>query len=415
MPLAARRLLAARFWRSIAHGTLVVDLTLYLNALHWPGAVIGGVLGAAGVTAAILSVGVGLASDRLGRKPFLMAYEALCCLCGLVAFFARTPVLLGAAIILADFGRGANGAAGPMAPAEDGWMAEVVEPRARGYAFSVKSAIGFCGMAIGALLAMLPALWQSSLGPAACYRPIFLIVILGNATNLFILARVHEPSHTLVPKEVVKPRDSEPQAVSTEETDARENQFLRRLMALNALNGFSVGLTSPLMAYWFEQRFHVGPVEIAPVIALTCMGIAAVSLFNGVMTQRVGLVNSVVWARGSGLVLLFLLPLMPFYFLAATFHVLRSALSLGTIGARQALVASAVRNKRRGLASSVNIVSGRFPQSLGPVVAGALIGAGRFVMPFCLAAACQGIYVYLFGHLFRRVEEKIDEEPCSQP
>jgi MFS family permease len=382
--------------------------------LHWRGAVIGGVLGAAGLTAAVLSVGVGMASDRLGRKSFLMAYEALCCLCGLVAFFARSPVLLGAAIILADFGRGANGAAGPMAPAEDGWMADVVEPRVRGYVFSVKSAIGFSGMAIGALLAMLPAFWQSSLGPADCYRPIFLVVVIGNAANLWILARLPELSHAPAPPASATPQATALPPTSTQETQARENQFLRRLAALNALNGFAVGLTSPLMAYWFQQRFHVGPAEIAPVISLTCLGIAAVSLFNGVMTQRVGLVNSVVWARGSGLVLLFLQPLMPFYLLAATFHVLRSALSLGTIGARSALVVSAVRNQRRGLASSVNIISGRFPQSLGPVVAGTLIGAGRFVMPFCLAAACQAAYVYLFGLLFRRVEEDMHKKQCSQ-
>jgi hypothetical protein len=62
----------------------------------------------------------------------------------------------------------------------------------------------------------------------------------------------------------------------------------------------------------------------------------------------------------------------------------------------------------------VNIISGRFPQSLGPVVAGTLIGAGRFVMPFCLAAACQAAYVYLFGLLFRRVEEDMHKKQCSQ-
>ena len=42
MAPTARRLLAARFWRSLAQGALVVDLALYLNALGWSGAAIGG-------------------------------------------------------------------------------------------------------------------------------------------------------------------------------------------------------------------------------------------------------------------------------------------------------------------------------------------------------------------------------------
>jgi hypothetical protein len=49
---ATRRLLATRFWRSIAQGTLVVDLALYLHALGWRGASIGLVLSAGGLSGA---------------------------------------------------------------------------------------------------------------------------------------------------------------------------------------------------------------------------------------------------------------------------------------------------------------------------------------------------------------------------
>jgi MFS family permease len=409
IPLTARRLLTARFWRSIAQGTLVVDLALYLDALHWSGVAIGAVLGVAGIAGAVFGVGIGLASDRSGRKGFLMAYEALCCVCGIMAFSTSRTAPLAAAIVLAGFGRGANGAAGPVAPAEDAWLAGSLEPMARGFVFSLKSALGFGGMALGAMAAMLPALWTTTLGPADRYRPIFLIVVLGNAANLLILARTPERCQEQAP--AVDPETRQ----APETSRARENQFLLRLVALNVFNGLAAGLTTPLISYWFEQRFHIGPVLIAPVMAATYLAVALAALCNGGLTRHSGLVNIVLWGRSGGLVLLLLFPLMPIYGLAALLHVLRSALNLGTIGARQALVVSAVHDKRRGLASSLNTFSGRIPQSIGPVIAGSFIGAGQFAMPFYLAAVFQGAYVFLFGKLFRQVEHGMKQAKSSEP
>ncbi len=64
----ARLILAARFWRSIAQGALVVDLALYLNALHWSGTAIGGVLSGAGLAGSAFGLVVGFVSDRFEHE-----------------------------------------------------------------------------------------------------------------------------------------------------------------------------------------------------------------------------------------------------------------------------------------------------------------------------------------------------------
>ena len=131
---------------------------------QWSGTAIGGVLSGAGIVGATFSLGVGLTSDRHGRKPFLLAYEALCTVCALVALLTTQPILLTAAIVLAGFGRGAKGSAGPFAPAEQAWLAETVKPESRGFVFSLNAALGLTGMAVGAMAAMLPTLWEVALG-----------------------------------------------------------------------------------------------------------------------------------------------------------------------------------------------------------------------------------------------------------
>ncbi len=324
------------------------------------------------------------------------------CLCALTAILTAHPLWLVPAIVLAGFGRGANGAAGPFSPAEQAWLAEAVDYAHRGVVYSLNTCFGFVGMALGALAAALPALWRQDLGVAA-YRPLFALVLLGNVVNLVLIARTPE-RRSPSPEGRAAPRSSSGGVLGR----AAENRFLRRLVALNALNGLAVGLVGPLIAYWFALRFHVGPGSIGPFLALTFVVTAVAALYMGLISRRVGLVKVVQWGRGLGLAFLVLMPLMPLYALAAGLYILRSVTNRGTVGARQALVVSVVRDERRGLAVSLNLISMMLPMAIGPTLAGAMIGAGWFITPFYIAAVLQALYVIYYGRLFGPFERQLN-------
>lgn len=395
-----RRLLLARGFRSVGQGALVVDFSLYLNALHWDGASIGLVLSASGLFGAGLSLLIGIGSDHIRRKPFLLAYESIALVGSLVAVVTAQPVILGAVAILGAFGRGANGAAGPFSPAEQAWLSEQVNPIRRGQVYSLNSALGFFGMALGAAAAALPSLWRGVLPGAESYRPLFLIVTLSSIANLWLLARTEESYSA--PGCGKRTRRQEALAESVEKR--RENTTLGRLVAVNVFNGVAIGLTGPLISYWFARRFGVGASSIGPTFAMTFVVTGAASLVTGGLSSRIGVVRSVVWARLAGLVMLVVLPILPVYWLAALVYLLRSALNRGTAGARQALAIGLVRDSRRGLASSLNTVSMQFPQSAGPTIAGLLLDAGFLAVPFYAAAVLQGAYLVLYSRFFRRYD-----------
>lgn len=75
----------------------------------------------------------------------------------------------------------------------------------------------------------------------------------------------------------------------------QENQILTKLVLIN---GFATGLAGPLMSYWFLRRFGVGAESIAPVMAATFGITGLLSLYTGGLTERIGIVSSVVWERG---------------------------------------------------------------------------------------------------------------------
>jgi len=393
-----RLLLLARTLRSIGQGALVVDFALYLHALHWSGFAIGLVLSGSGLFGAGLSLLVGLSSDRLGRKPFLLSYEIVSLLCGMAALLTAQPLILATAAIAGGFGRGAMGAAGPFSPVEQAWLAEEVAPERRGWVFSLNTGMGFWGMGLGALIAILPSLWGSWLGDVLAYRPLFGLVGLTAAANLILIGQAHERYRG--PKRIPDPRGKQGEV----QIRHQENRILAKLVFINAFNGLAIGLTGPLISYWFALRFQVGPLAIAPVMAATFVITGVASLLTGWLTERIGIIPSVVWERLIGIGLLVLLPIMPTYWLASLIYLLRSVFSRGSAGAQQALTVGLVRDERRGLAASLNAVSFQLPRSVGPGTAGYLLQAGQFSLPFYAAAVLQSIYLVWYRKTFRSYE-----------
>ena len=407
-----RTLVLARSLRSLGQGALVVDMTLYMHALGWSGLRIGMILTAAGLFGAMMSLGVGIASDRLRRRPFLLVYEFIILICSLAALFTAQPVILSAAIIIAGFGRGANGAAGPFSPVEQAWLAEEVAPSRRGTVYSMNTAYGFFGMGLGALLAMLPeflSYWSGfahtalTVTPGA-YRPVFIVVAAASLVNLWLIFQANENYYHRLRQRAVP--------VTDEDTRVRkeENKMLAGLVFLNSFNGLAVGFTGPLISYWFAIKFGVGPASIAPMMALTFFITGISSLLTGKLSLKTGIVKIVVRARFMGLLLLILLPFVPFFWLASLVYLLRSALNRGSVGARQALTVGLVRDQRRGLATSLNALSMQLPQSLGPTFAGFLFSTGQLMVPFILGAVCQGVYLLLYGKFFRKHNDPGDNE-----
>ena len=179
---------------------------------------------------------------------------------------------------------------------------------------------------------------------------------------------------------------------------------MAKLGLINALNGLAIGLTAPLLVYWFNLRFGVGPGSIGPVFAATYLLTSVSSVVTGKFTQRIGVVKAVVIVRLAAVVMLVVLPLMPTFALAAIIHIIRSATARGSLGARQALAVSLVRENRRGLASSIDSISLILPHAVGPSIAGVFLAAGYLTLPFLVGACTQLVYAILYGATFKRYD-----------
>ncbi|MDA8193453.1 MAG: MFS transporter [Thermaerobacter sp.] len=388
-PATVRRLVTARFLRSVGQGLLVVDFSLYLKALGWHPARIGLVLAAGGLFGALLALGVGWLSDRWGRKRFVLVYEAMTVVSAAIAGLTASGAWLSVIAIGASFGRGQGGGAGPFGPAEQAWIGGLVRPDQRGRLFSWNASVGFIGMGLGSLLAALPAALSPWLPGALAFRPLFAIPLAGSLLNIVLIAR-------------------QPDGVLGEVTDAveertavrAENRSLAKLMMANLTNGLAVGMVGPLMAVWFTLRFGVSPAAIGGIMAASFMATAWASLVTAWFGERVGIVRTIVGFRVVSVMFLAALPLAPNFPIAAALFFVRSALNRGSVGARQAVSVSLTRDARRGWAASVNFVSMRVPASVGPALTGLLMESGQLALPLYAAAGLQLVYAVLYQRFF---------------
>ena len=394
----ARQLILTRFLRSMAQGALAVDFSLYLKVRGWSASDVGLLLMAGGLAGAVLSLFVGVISDRAGRRVFLLIYEAgLIVGTALIIFFPSAWILVVSAALF-GFGRGANGSSGPFAPAEQAWLAGSIDAKRRGNVFSFNAGLQFWGMGVGSILAaILPHMIPAARGPAA-YLPLFLLNLLIAVINLIQIFAIEEaPRPPESPKTAAQRHDES-------HVTQRENRALFLLTLVNMVNALGVGLVAPLLPYWFNLKFGVGPTAIGPVYAVTFFLTGISSLVIGRMSERVGLIRSIVLPRVLGVALLLAIPFMPSFAIAAVLYVARSIVNRSSMGARQAFSVGLVRDKRRGFASSLNALSWGLPAAVGPALGGWIISGGSLVLPFLIASTLQLGYVVLFPTLMARYD-----------
>lgn len=396
-----RKLMLVNGIRSIGQGMMMVVIALYLEELGWSTLSIGSVLAAGGILGILLVPLIGVLSDRLGRKPFVLFSETLTAGCALIGILSTNPFLLCIAITFSGFGKADAGSASPFAPAEQAWLASFIPVSERGKVYSLNNAFCFFGMASGAILVGTLSQSEFNFSEITSFRLAFYFTLVLSLVTSFIVLTIREDGGFQY--QSARDTESKDKKIGKDEkkTIQEENVAIIKLAAINVLNGLAIGLTGPMMSYWFSAKFGVSLNQIGYTLALTFFATGVTSILQARFTRKLGTVRSVVLFRYIASFFLILMPILSSFVLVSIIYIIRTALNRGTQGAQQALSVSLTRGKRNGLASSINLFSMRFPISIGPYIAGYLFGLGALSLPFYIASGLQISFAYLYGKAFR--------------
>lgn len=393
-PRGTRLLLASSFLATVPLGYLIVVLPLYLARAGLEPAIIGGLYTASGAMTALLVAFSGVFADRWGRRRFLLAGTLLPIPSYLI--FASTTEIgwLVVASLLGGVGL-ANGAAGALTIASfDALLADNTTEEQRTRVFAASQALWSLALAFGSLSAGAPLLLHQivpGLSEIAAYRPPYLAMALVTlAAGLVLLPIRDDPAvHAARVAAGWWPRRS-------------RRPILTYAIAVGFL-GFGLGVAVQLLPLWFGLRFGVTEADLGPWYAAGQIASLGTLVAIPYLERRLGGPNTVLIALSSSAVCIALIVVAPFFWLAATLHLIRSFLTNLSWPFHQSLLMTATVPEERATAVGIGFSVWGTTNALGPLVGGALIGAGAYALPLLLGAAvyvCGGL---VFGIGFRRI------------
>ncbi len=283
----------------------------------------------------------------------------------------------------------------------------LAEPRERTSVFAWYNVSGDAGHALGAALAMVPALLRTSFG----FDPVSSVRVVLAVCSLVVLTTA--PLSSALSASVEVPTAGAPRLVLS----PRSRSILWRVSALFAIDSLGGGfLGSAWLTWFFEDRFHVGEAWIGALFVGARLLNAVSHLGASWLAARIGLVNTMVFTHLPSSVLLLTMLVAPSFPVAAALFLLREGLSQMDVPTRQSYLMAVVRPEEQTFAAGVTHLVRLSSWAAAPSVAGILIERISAASPFALGASLKIVYDVLLYFAFRGVrppEEETSPETSS--
>jgi MFS family permease len=413
-------LLLARVLMSGERALVSVVVPIYLARHGYSATKLAVLFAIVALAAAVLSLLIGVASDRIGRRVAVIALPLATAAAAAVFAVTDHMVLLFVFAAIGSFGRGSgagSASVGPYQPAEQALMSGMVtdpnRPRLFGWVASASAAGGL----LGAVLAASPVGAPTGSGPvsAGTYRLAFVVAAVLAAAAGLIAVPVREERRRLATDPEADEPDAESDAVADVVAQGRVRlsalgrAIVYRLWVTNVTNGIAVGLFGPFITYWLYRRFDTGTTTVGLIYIVVNVVTIGTNLLTHRVARRFGDVPAVVVLRSAQAVLLVPLALSPNLAVAAGIYTLRMAVQRIGVAVRQSFVMTAAPAHERARVAALSRLPSQGIAGIAPLFTGYLFDEVSLSAPFEIGAFFQLCNALSFGYLFRR------DSPARRP
>ncbi len=393
-----RLILSARAVRTFAYGFQSVLLGVYLDANGFAPWQIGAVLTATLLGSAVLTAIFATTADRYGRRRMLRLSALFMAASGAAFAITTSYPLLFLASLTGTVGA-TSGEVGPFLSLEQAILPQTTAPERRTRLFSLYNTLGALTGAAGALAAGTPTLLQRWAGLAVsdAYRVMFVAYAVLAGITLWLFSRLSDR---------VEAADG-----SARGRLNRSRRVVMRLAGLFSLDSLAGGfVVQSLIAFYFHLRWGVGPEVLGPVFFGVGLLQAVSFTVAARVSERIGLINTMVFTHLPSNVLLMAIPLAPTLPWAIALLLARHTLSQMDVPVRQSYVVAVVDPDERMAAAGVTNIARNLAQSVTPVIAGAVMQVAGLGVPFLLGGGLKIVYDLLLLGMFRTVRPP-EEQP----
>jgi len=370
-------------------GYFLIYITAYLPEIKVGAGAVGAILGVQGAVLVLGGIPLGLLSDRRGRKWFLIFGNLLFAPTVLLFAFTNdiTVLLLAAAI---------GGIA--EASALSSWnaiIADQTDLNNRDSAFSLSFIVSNIFVSSGMALPLFFPSLEAAVGLNSSVIHRDLLFVFGTANLLAPVA-----IFAIL-------RNYKEKVISEEKTPGEGSlRLLLKFSGINSLIGLGAGLIIPLIGTWLFLKFGIPDTYSGPFLAISGITIAFSAVGSSRLSGRFGLLKSIVMTSGSSTMFMFSLAFIPNVFLAGGVYIVRAAMMNMSAPLMDSFLMGIITPGRRGLASAINAIIWRLPNSLSTILGGFILASGRYDLPWVAASLLYLVAIALLYANFKNVRPR---------
>ncbi len=347
----------------------------YLKSLGYTYAGIGTVFSLSTLAQASVLLFSGPLGAKLGYKRTVLLGVSLIFFGRLVQVLYPTMALLVIGGVLVGIGMAFEG------PSFMALLSGEVSDERRHYLFSLSSAVGTIGSAVGLILA-------GFLPRYLTYREVFSLVLLIIPMRLILVALV---------KSVL---------ASSEKSLSISRELLLRIgrFALpSALIGLGAGVAIPYVGLWFNQRFGTSLESIGWLFAVQQFIMGLGTFLLPLIADRLGSVKTIVSFNGSASILIAAMPFSPTFYVAALIYTVRTILMNIVNPIWNSFMMGFFRKEERSTAMALNNLSWTATFGVGQYLGGRLFDVS-LTWPFLITAVLYALSMAIFWGIFGRTK-----------
>jgi MFS family permease len=377
---------------ALARGAFGVIQGLYILSLGFSETVLGTILSARMLSAAAFSIPAGMVSDRIGRRPVLIAAGLLTTVGYLGMAIASSPGLMVLFSCVLGFAEACQMTSGAPLLAES----STSEDRAKlfGVNFSLSMGVNMVGSLLGGFLPQ----QLRSLGMVRSYRlslALFsLVTLLGVIPTLKM--REEKKSSAGAAELIGAAGDEIRELVRTASTRAVWN-----LLFYNVLIGFGAGMVIPYFNVFLTRKLGITSDLVGLILSLSQGATAIAGLIAPILATRYGRVPTVVGTQLASILFLLLIALPPNVYLVSFALFMRSALMNMSNPVASGFSMEVVEPEKRGKMSSLMRIADNVTRSGSAAVAGYIMANWSYEVPYFFTAILYVLASVIYWRAFR--------------
>jgi len=184
----------------------------------------------------------------------------------------------------------------------------------------------------------------------------------------------------------------------------KNTRRMLKFSGLNGLIGLGAGFIIPLIPTWLFLKFGLLDNVSGPILAVSSATIAIAGVASPGLSRKYGPVRAIVLTQGLSMGFMVSVAFVPDVSLAAGLYIIRAALMNMSSPISDSYLMSIISPEERGLASAINSIVWRLPNSITTIIGGILLDGGELVLPFLIAAGFYVVSIVLLYATFRNVK-----------